>query len=300
MINLDQISDKFRKILNGADAETSSADRTNIEDLSFMVATEGVRFDSTAVKGENKIPVFIGQLGGTYNPVEHLEEADYSINVLVYFPLRFKETFHKLEGYLVECLVGKMLTWGEQKARSNISPAQYGEIEDLDLKELETWTRTVYNQKIEMNEKWCSLTFTLFLSTAKNLGQANGYIMGDQFSATITYDGNATEAEFAESSEKLTAEAESQQLLGTGHVINVASVSQYALSLNIYLKDDAFGRALLNDVIKKQVQGKSVSIQKTLSLSTTITDIRNYVILDASISYAKGELMTANLILGDE
>lgn len=299
MINLDQISDKFRKILNGTDQECIGISKDPSLDFSFMVATEGVHFNSTIDGKKNCIPAFIGQLGGEFNPVEGLEEADYSITVSVYFPLRFKKAFHTLEEYLARCLVGRTMTWGEQKARTNISPAQYGEIEDIDTKQLEKWIETIYRKKIEVSEKWCSMTFTLYLSTAKSLGRENGYIMGDQLSATLSYKGKTTSAEFTEASDRMTAETESQQILGTRLVTSIAATTQYVFTISVYLKDDEFGRELIKDIIKRECQGNAMTISKTVSLSTPITDSRQYTIISAELPHTKGELLTATLTLGD-
>lgn len=299
MINLDQISDKIKRILNGTDQECLGISKDASLDFSFMVATEGVRFDSAIDGKKNAIPVFIGEMGGEFNPVEGLEEADYTISVSVYFPLRFKTAFHKLEEYLARCLVGRFMTWGSQKARTNISPAQYGEIEELDTKQLEKWVESIYRKKIEVSEKWCSMTFNLYVSTAKSLGAANGYIMGDQFSATLTYKSKTTTAEFIESSEKMSVETESQQILGTKFVRSIGGTSQYFLTMDIYLKDDDFGRQLISDIIKRQCQNNAITVSKTVRLSSNITDSRDYTIIGADLSYDKGGLMTANLTLGD-
>lgn len=299
MVNLDQISDKLRKILNGTDAECVGIQKDPSLDFAFMVATEGVHFDSTIENKKNRIPVFVGQLGGEFNAVEGLEEADYSINILVYFPLRFKTQFHTLEEYLVRCLVGRMMTWGNQKARTNISPAQYGEIEEIDTKQLELWVESVYRQKVETSEKWCSMTFTLYLSTAKGLGEADGYIMGDQFKTKLRYDNIETIPEFAESSDRMNAETESQQIMGTPYVRSVTSATQYTYTISFYAKDDEFGRKLISDILDKSVQGKLMQITKTIELSQPIVCINDYVILSAYLPYSKGSLAVITLTLGD-
>lgn len=299
MVNLDQISDKLRKILNGTDAECVGIQKDPSLDFAFMVATEGVHFDSTIENKKNRIPVFVGQLGGEFNAVEGLEEADYSINILVYFPLRFKTQFHTLEEYLVRCLVGRMMTWGNQKARTNISPAQYGEIEEIDTKQLELWVESVYRQKVETSEKWCSMTFTLYLSTAKGLGEADGYIMGDQFRTELTYKGITASPEFANASDRMSCEPDSQQILGESHVKSSAGTSQYSFTISFYAKDDAFCRKVIGDIISKGMQGSVITIRKTVALSQPIEDSSDYIVLDATIPYSKGELAVITLTLGD-
>lgn len=165
MIYLHEVATKLSGILNGTDTEAVGVRPTDYE---FFVATNGFHIDSIANynTGKNFIPVFISSMGGQYNPVPNLEQAEYVLPISIYFPVRFKEDFFVLNEYLVANFVGRVLTYGlNKKAVSNITVAQYGEIQNLDLKEFKEWVQQTYLMEKDIGEPYMSMSFNLHLST---------------------------------------------------------------------------------------------------------------------------------------
>lgn len=182
MVILTEVAEKLQAILNDNDSEIGDDNPAGFE---FSVATQGFHLDhvQNRVSGSNFIPVFIGSLGGRYNPIAGLKQADMNVQVTLYFPVRFKDEFYKLNDYLVDTFVGRTLNWGTNSGRcvSNISPAQYGEIQNLDTKQFATWVADTYQESIDVMEPWMSMTFTLYLSTI-----GNGYVYGNEAECLIT------------------------------------------------------------------------------------------------------------------
>jgi len=170
MIVLTEIATKLQNILNGIDLETIAIQRP--VDYEFLVATQGFHLDKISNKttGNNFIPVFISSMGGEYNPIPNLKQANYNIPITIYFPVRFKDNFFRLNDFLIDCFVGTYLNYGtfSGKCISNISVAQYGEIVDLDLKEFQSWITNIYQIEKEIREPFMSMNFTLYLSTANS------------------------------------------------------------------------------------------------------------------------------------
>ena len=210
MINLPQVAKKLEDILNGVDTETIA--NTRNVDYEFVVATEGFHLDKIYDKETKKnfIPVFISSMGGEYNPIKGLKQADYNIPVVIYFPVSFKNDFFELNEYLVDCFVGAMLTYGTTKCLSNISIAQYGELEEYDvLKRFREWVETTYNKPLEVMEVWMSMSFNLYLSS---LGSDFKY--GNDGAISLTYGQNTdSNVVFDDFSLQGMSEPANQQLL---------------------------------------------------------------------------------------
>jgi len=181
MVRLYEVAEKLGKLLNGTDSETPAGYSA---DYDFQVATEGFHLDKISNKNTRKnfIPVFVGSFGGTYNPIPYLKEADYTLTVTLYYPVRFKNDFYALNDYLVECFVGKTLNYGTYsgKCLSNISVAQYGEIAPVDLEELSSWTLQTYSKEISVTESYMSMTFNLYLTTI-----GSDYLLGNDIKMNL-------------------------------------------------------------------------------------------------------------------
>lgn len=180
MINLLEVSNKLNEILNSVDNPL----RIDNERVSFLVATEGYRLDKIANRqlGKNLIPVFIGLGGGENNPIPHLKQQSKSINIAIYYPIRYKDIFYDLEAYLGDLFIGKMLNFGELsgKCLTNMGVAQFGEIVGMDFEQFKEWTGSVYRQTIEESSNWFSMQLTLYVTQI-----AEGFLFGNDTKFTM-------------------------------------------------------------------------------------------------------------------
>ena len=175
MIVLDEIALKLSELLN-------DPLYGNPADFNFMVETAGVHLDTIRKEDKNFIPVFISSFGGTFNPVPHLKELTATVQVTLYFPVRFKEEFYALNDFLAENLVGTYLNWGSNSGKcvSNISLPTFGEIQNLDLNEFKQWVSSVYRKEISITEPYMSMNFSLYLTSA-----SASFVFGNEVTLTL-------------------------------------------------------------------------------------------------------------------
>ena len=181
MILLTDVATKLEELLN----------LYSPSDYSFVVKSAGYHLDSISnkKKARNQIPVFVSLVGGEYNPVPNLKETDYTFEVNIYYPVRFKEDFYNINPYLSNLFVGKKLSFGSDNALCNISVAEYGEIIDFDaIREFENWVEEQFNgamhlfkKEEQVNEFYMSMRFRLFATT---LGE--GFIFGNDVKYRLT------------------------------------------------------------------------------------------------------------------
>ena len=328
-MNLEDISQKIGAILNGTDAETESLrpDGRPFSNFTFMVATEGYHLDHiyNEEADKNLIPVYVGALGGSNEPIPDLGAENRNTVVTIYFPVRFKEQMKDVDDYLAQILVGRVLTWGIVKARSNTSPSQFGELFDMDTRQFSdqnqqfvNWIDTQYHVKMEVSEMWMSMQFTLYLSTAKDLGVYGGFLMGDHDAiskltirvltpeaADPYYDIDEDDPVMIDKTGSITSEPAAQQILGESSVKGFGATTTGVRTISFYMRSDRFCKTVAEWILKKQAQGKTIIVTESIPLYAADDDrqplsaVTEYYILNASLDIRNGVLMTCSLQLGD-
>ena len=328
-MNLEDISQKIGAILNGTDAETLGLmpSVSPFAGFTFMVATEGYHLDKiySNEAGKNLIPVYVGALGGSNEPIPDLGAQNRNTVITIYFPVRFKEAMREVDNYLSNILVGRILTWGGEKARSNTSPSQFGELFDMDTKQFReqnqqftNWIETQYHVSMEVSEMWMSMQLTLYLSTAKDLGAYGGFLMGDHdeiTELTLRVPTPGQTDPYAEIEEEnpvmidktgsITSEPAAQQILGEGSVKGFGATTTGVRTVSFYMRSDLFCKTIAELILTKQAQGKTIVLKEELPLfsddedSAPLTVESEYYILNASLDIRNGVLMTCSLQLGD-
>lgn len=303
MINLEVIATKIGKILNGIDLEIPSGVVSPSNDnFFFRVFSEGLYLSENydAESGKNFIPVVVGAYGGENNPVEGLGEQNRNVMIQLYFPVRFKSDMYALEEYLDSVFVGRVLTFGTQKAVCNVSPAQYGELQDFDFVEFSKWIENVYQHPIEKMETYMAMSVTLYLSSANP-----GFVYGNDAVAQLTIDGvSSSDLEtwfdddttattetlvFASHSLQSNSDPAIQQLMGSSESAGLPVGTSYGSSFSVYVKDSPFYRYLIN----KWFGGNSQTLTLTLNLTLLgQTYTKTCFIQSVNLILQKGELVT--------
>ena len=313
MINLEVMAQKINKILNGTDAEIPSGlvSPAN-EHYFFRTFSEGLFLSEVADNntGKNFIPVVVGAYGGENNPVEGLGEKDRNVLIQILYPVRFKEDMFALEDYLDDVFCGRLLTFGSQKAVCNVSPAQFGELENFNFHEFKQWVENVYLEKVDINEVYMAMTITLYISTAKGVGSEGGFVYGNSYSYGFSI-GSIVNGEFApdftdnapvfvDQADSMASNVSSQQLLGEKYSKAVAMLTSYSKTIEVYVKDSASYVWLINKYLSRDLQGLIVQVVETYGIGTTNpTRTAYYYLNDISLVKSKGELMTITITLGD-
>ena len=309
MIRIDEVAKKIENILNGTDQEVAAilaaqGVTTLPTTFAYRVQTEGYHLESIAdVKtGQNFIPVFISSMGGNFNPVPELLQANYVIPIAFYFPVRFKEQMFAMNEYLARAFVGQQLNYGTNSGRalSNISVAQFGEITDLDLKQFEKWVETTYKRRIEVMEPFIQMSITLYLSTA-----SADLVYGNDATATLTITGVSTDTlstedatetlSFVQSSVQSHSDPNVQQLIGTNESEGVPSGTSYASSFSVYIKNNNFFKYLIGQWLSGNAQTLSLSLSLSF-LGQTYNP--NVYIQSVNLVVQKGELATMTFAFG--
>lgn len=177
MIYLTQVCERLSEILNSTDNPVS---------YTYAVESVGYHWDRVYKDKKNIIRVFVSSMGGSFNPVYGLGEANYTIPIIFYFPVRFKEDFFLLDKYLHSVLVGA--SFGVENSISNLSVSQFGEIQNLDMKEFSSWSERTFQVPTDITEEYMTMQCTLYLSTLKE-----GYVYGNSVTATLKYYTSMTE-----------------------------------------------------------------------------------------------------------
>lgn len=308
MIILKEVAEKLNNIFNNSDSEVQI---DNPIPLLFMVATEGFHLDqiSDRAKGKNFIPVFISSMGGEFNPVKGLKQSSYSIPMVFYFPVRFKDDFFRFGEFLEDVFVGSILNYGTLSGRaiSNISVPRFGEIQNLDLKEFKDWVDSIYKKEIEIREPYMSMEISLFLTTAKE-----GLVYGNDVTAdfsftyqetTLTLEGIAFDGGSLQSN----SQTQNEQEEGTNEGCGVPFGTSYGASFKIYpdlslqAKESTTENKIyfFKELLKVWIDGniQAVECQLTFKIGTdaNLTYTRKCFIPSIMVPIEKGQLLSMTI-----
>lgn len=291
VITLNDFAQKLQKILNGTDTEVTGSVPVGFQ---FEVKTAGFHLDKISDTSTNKnfIPVFVNSLGGEYNPVPQVKEQRQTISVTFYFPVRFKEDFYVLGEYLANAFVGGYLTYGtSKKAVSNLSIPQFGEIQDIDLKQFSEWVSNEYQREVDINEPFMSMSFSVYLlQSDTNFVYGNAATVSLKVSkGTTTYTDD--KVAIPDISIQSTSEPAAQQLLGATipETDGLPVHTSYASGFSVYYKSNEMYKWLLEQWFGGYSQ--SLVCEVTITFDTK-TFTRTCYLQSANLVMSKGSLVT--------
>lgn len=296
MIDLTELAIKLKNILNGVDSETTGIVNT-IGDYYFNVQTYGEHLDSIVKNNKNTIPVYIGSVEGEIDPIPNIKYVSYEYKIYMYFPLSKKEDFFRLQDFISQVFVGKILNIGVQSksALFNISIPEIEEIERLNFNQFQEWTENMFSLPVDTTELWCSLSFSLFASQYGD----DKIILGNESSLSIdlnidgvdyTYDLLWTGFETA-----FNADIASQQLIGEYQTSSVIKNSSTGHRLSFLIKkEDKYVK-----IIEKILNGEMAQVIGTLNIKINnfINISKKVLISDATLSINYGEPLSVVLTL---
>lgn len=299
MLILSEISKKVQEILNNSNS-------------GFLFVANGTGFilDSIVDKEqkENFIPVFVAQSGGEYTAIPDISQADGEYTITIYFPVVFKNKFYELGDYIAQSIVGKQINFGENTGNCicNISVPTFNDIEDLDvLTEFKKWVSSNYNYTITKTEVYSSMTFTLYLSNAKNIGEEDGFIYANGLTKptiSITDGVNTYTLDnpiFLSQTFKMDAHSNAQQLLGENYVKGIVATSTYSRMLPLYVQNNDFFKTIFSFALNRKLNTLKLTITDTNPLDTSETITRDYYISSYEFVPNLGNLLGITLNLND-
>ena len=310
MILLTEVAKKLENILNGSDTEFT---QTNPTPYFFKVQTEGYHIDNIIVPKEfkNFIPVFVSSMGGQFNPVKDLKQSSSSVQIVFYYPVRFKEDFYALGDFLVDAFVGTSLTYGSVsgKAISNLSVATFGEITDLDFKQFEEWVNTTYGLPLEKMEPYMSMTIVLYLTSA-----GVGYVFGNDIECNLSVTINSNtysldDVAFDSGSILSQTQSQNEQPLGTSESDAFPFATTYGASVLIYPNLDLEAKEsttlvpkyFYREIIKEWFNGNAQDIVFDLTIKfkntnySALSFTRKAFLQSVNLPINKGQLLSLTL-----
>ena len=302
MIVLTDVATKLEELLNGI----------NGFPFQFVVKSQGYHLDSIAdyKKGYNLIPVFISSLGGEYNPVPNLHEANFTYNINIYYPVRFKEDFYQLNEFLENTFVGKKVQIGSQNPLCNISPAEYGEIIGIELSRFKSWVEDeyesvgnkIFEKEQEVCEEYMSMTFKLYCTT---LGE--GFLFGNDIKFTLSAKINGVQY----TKELLVWDSSgtggsispiSEQLIGVDkYAKNTQNITNFNKSIVVYPQNNNFWKDFIKYYNEQNLEKiTDLILYKIYKFGFTEVEYTfNQIILSYNENIALGEPLSFTLTFGD-
>ena len=315
MINLKDMAEKLDAVLNGNDPEIPNGLVSPANGhYFFRVFAQGLYLSqiNDMNTGKNFIPVVIGGFSGENNPVKGLGEKDRNATIEIYFPVRFKDEFFDMEDFLDEVFVGNELTFGTQKAVCNLSPAEFGELQDFNFHQFNKWVENTYLMPAEEADVYMVMRITLYISTAKGVGSSGGFVYGNSYTTSIsigtitsgTFSASFSETDpiFIETTDTASASPASQQILGENYAKGLPVTTAYTKQTTLYVKDSSDYIWLLDKYLTRDLQGLVVKVSETFDIGTNATHPtaeKYYYLTGIVVNKAKGQLMTVTLTLGD-
>lgn len=296
MIYLTEIIDKLNTVLNSSSYEGFN----NPTDFLYRVESVGFHLDYNYdnKSGKNFIPVFISTLGGSINPVPNLKQVNINVPITFYFPVRFKDEMFLVFDYLVNVFSGKIHYYEGKRALSNLSVPNYGEIQNLDLKQFKEWVDQYYRMPIEIMEPYLSMSFTLYIQTSDE-----NYLYGNEVKISrvkftnletgvvVVDDTNPTFIEYVDMEN---SEPASQQLFSDTHAKGFPANAAYTKQMPLILKRTTEYYNLLQILeVSKNPQRLKVEITEEIPFENNqkLQVTNGYFITNYNRKTSKGELV---------
>lgn len=308
MIVLPEIAQKLQEILN---ANPNS-------DLEYVVETPGFHLDKITTNiytNKNFIPVFISTMGGQNNPVPLLKQAEGTIPVTFYFPIRMKEQMFLVTDYLNTALIGKNIEWGELSGRilTNVSLPRYGEIQNLDLVQFKKWVGESFQREIEVMEPFISMELTIYLSDV-----SSEFIYGNNVKITnITVKkGNQTLLEdddpiCIDRADIGSSEPAAQQCFSDTHSYGFPANASYTKQIPLIVKNNEdYYKLIYECEVTKDIQNLTIDITEEIPIQITeeidgvdvthnLVVTHTYFITNYSRRTSYGQLLGISLTVAD-
>ena len=303
MINFNELSTKLQNILNGIDSETLSI--TNpLSAYQFKTNIFGSHLDSIADKNtkKNVFPIFISNEEGNIDPVKALKAVESNFTIYFYYPAKYKDDFNLLPEYLLNIFVGKILNYGllSGYAISNISVPEFSQLERQQMKQFRDDISSIYNLPVDETQIWLSMSVVLTLNQYANLGKANGFIVGNQITDTLSFtDGGTTYSENLvylndETSHK--SDCINQQDITETETSSLSKNSSKTTQLEVYMRDNTFWNKFIELFENGEMQNREFTFTRTYNLTTNHVYTHTFIVDTINSLYVIGELSYATLI----
>lgn len=298
MVDIQDLQSKLNNMLNGKDNPNNVKVGDYISDFEFIVLSYAQYLDNiyNTKTNKNMIPVYISEPSGTVEPIPELMEINMDYSITLYFPIRLKEKFFKMMNYFIDVFAGRMINFNDSgNALCNITVPQFSEIEEKEFVQFQDYLTNHYKLPMQRTEVWGAYTFTLYLHQLKNLGEEDGFILGNQikYSLSFTYN-NTTYSEdviLASSARSYTSDPLSQQILGQTETTAINKNSSYGDSIQVYAKNSSFWNQFRYLFENGYLQGIEFTLTKTYTYDNASFE-RKLILVSCPQAIDYGEAIT--------
>lgn len=323
MIEITEFCAKLEAILNGTASEVSALARPSFtldgQQVYFNVKSpsEPHTDDLTPEgKGNNAsgftLPVMVEQSGtGQYEayPNALMWSAGYQVTML--FPVSLYSDILLFYEYLAEAVNGILVNFGSVSGSvcCALGAPTYGQMRYLEAYQFDPLRASVsalFGERVCVSREWASLTLPFYMSGAKGLGEAGGYVYGNQlvYDLTVTFASGAVSERLSvvSPSETISANAYEQQAINAPLQGALPQNAAHGVTLTCFLKADPFWAALLAAKRDGTLPTLPVSFNEAVRLADgtyfwSTTANTAYMIKDASLSGDPGKPVTMTLTL---
>lgn len=298
MIKLEELQKKISNILNNIDTETMSYDNP-CDDFYFAVKTYGTRLETIGNETlkRNIIPVYINLSNSNVEPIEDLGEIDTTFDFYIYFPLKYKEQFFQLGSFLLNCFNAKTLNYGNEsgKALTTLSLPELNEIEDLQLNELGSFLEQDFNLPIRKTEQYGVLTFNIYFYQVANLGNDNGFILGNEVKYYFTYKGLTEEIIATQRIINYEGDTYTEQNFAESETGAIVKNGITTWTINPYVRNNDFWKTFLYDFENGDLYNQTCILKTEYPYGTYQ---RELLILSCVSADSIGEIKVCTITLG--
>lgn len=271
MVDIQDLQAKLSKMLNRLENPNNIKISDYISDYEFIVLSYAQYLDNiyNTKTNKNMIPVYISEPSGSVEPVPTLGEINMEYNIMLYFPISLKDTFFKLMNYFIDAFAGRFIDFENNSgvALCNISIPTFSEIGEQEFKQFEDYLANHYKLPTTRTEMWGAYSFTLYLHQLNDLGKQGGFILGNQISYILgmTLEDKTIYTEdvvLTSSARNYVSDPISQQLMGELETKALNKNSSYGDSMQVYIRDNEFGRKFIDLFERGELQNVIFTIMK--------------------------------------
>jgi len=327
MIEITEFCAKLQAILNGTAPNVSALTRPSFtldgQQVYFNVKSPSLpHTDDLTPSGLGNassgmtLPVMVEQSGsGQYEayPNALMWSAGYQMTFL--FPVVLYSDILLFYQYLADAVNGIIVNFGSVSGSvcCALGAPSFGQMRYLEAYQFDPLKASVsalFGERVCVSREWASLTLTFYMSGAKGLNEAGGFVYGNQVSYSLEVTFPSPTGDLFESlslvspSEALSTNAYEQQAISASQQSALPQNAGQGITLACFVKADAFWAALItakrNGTLPSlpALLSTDIIVGGSLFWSPSSDDpFSNCMIKDVQISADPGKPMTAVLTI---
>ena len=242
MLNINDIAHYIEEKAN----ELSSSKKYN---LLFRAKTYASFLDSVVddeIIDKEFIPIYIDNASGSFQPIPALGEITQSCDISFFFNIEHKIKFMQFLNDFASSFAGASITIANTNCISNASAPIYSQVEQLNFEKFNEFMSYYFQKEVDRHTEFYVIARISMYFT--NVAQNNFFFSnGIKFKLAFDYDDEHYEdyLVYYQSSNGLSNNPLSQQLIGDDYAVSINNISNYAKSISCYVKNNEFWKKFI-------------------------------------------------------